>query len=136
MAPPRNDQVARLIAEARLAYTSAYCPYSQYPVGAAILTTTGKMYSGCNVENASLGLSTCAERGAIAAGVNAGLHPGDLVALALVVTGGPATPCGACLQVIAEFASSECSIICTDLTGELEYYSLSNLLPQAFQMPR
>ena len=128
------NQTTRLIAEARLAYTNAYCPYSQFPVGAAILTVGGKTFQGCNVENASLGLSICAERNAIAAAVNAGLLPGGLAAVALVMTEGLATPCGACLQVIAEFAAPECSIICSDLTGEVEYYSLNDLLPQAFHL--
>nr|MDQ3023992.1 cytidine deaminase [bacterium] len=98
----------------------AYSSYSGYAVGAALLTTAGAKYRGCNVENISYGLTVCAERNAIAAAVAGGLRPYGLTAMA-IVAGSSETgaiyfaeaplPCGACLQVIAEFASAEMHVI-------------------------
>lgn len=134
MPTPSIKQAERLIKQAQMGYLGAYCPYSDFPVGAAVLTIHGTMFHGCNVENASVGLSVCAERNAIAAAVAEGMRPGGLAAVALVTVEGLSVPCGACLQVIAEFAAHGCTIISTDLTGEVEYYSLDELLPQAFHM--
>ena len=94
---------APLLAEAQRVRENAWAPYSCYRVGAAILSSTGRIYAGCNVENASFGLTICAERNAVAQMVAAG----DRVPVALVViTAGPApgTPCGLCRQTLAEFA--------------------------------
>src|SRR5580692_6453245 len=102
----RRDDLANLqraTEAAREARAQAYAPYSRYRVGASVLTRTGRVYAGCNVENATFGATICAERSAIAAMVAAGDR--DPVAC-VVVTGGPrpGSPCGICRQVLAEFA--------------------------------
>lgn len=98
-APPWETLEAAALAVQK----NAHAPYSHYRVGAAIWTTSGKLFSGCNVENASYGLCCCAERSAIAAMVSAG-HK-DIAALAVVTTGDePGSPCGMCRQVLSEFA--------------------------------
>ena len=99
LAPPWETLEAAALAVQK----NAHAPYSHYHVGAAIWTTSGRLFSGCNVENASYGLCCCAERSAIAAMVSAG-HK-DLAALAVVTTGDtPGSPCGMCRQVLSEFA--------------------------------
>ncbi len=102
MSEPSIDWPA-LVAAASAARQNAHAPYSSYLVGAALLTRSGKVFAGCNVENASYGLCLCAERSAIAAMVAAGER--DPVALAVVTKGPKAgSPCGMCRQVLAEFA--------------------------------
>ncbi len=100
----------KLVEAAKSAQKKAYCPYSRYPVGAAVLAESGRIYSGCNVENASFGLSICAERAAI---FNAVMH-GEKKIMAVCVAAKSATPCGACRQVIVEFASKDAEMICVD----------------------
>jgi cytidine deaminase len=123
-----------LIQQARAAAQQAYCPYSHYPVGAAVLTADGAVYTGCNVENASYGLTVCAERIAVFKAISHGHR--DVVALAVV--GGtprqPATPCGACLQVLAEFADAHLPIFIRPLKrGCGVDRLLGELLPVVFQ---
>ncbi len=89
-----------LVSAARAAREKAYAPYSRYQVGAAVQTVEGRVFTGCNIENASYGLSICAERTAIFAAVAAGAR--EITAVALVTADG-GTPCGACRQVLAEF---------------------------------
>ena len=94
----------RLLKRARAAMKSAYAPYSKFPVGAAILLHDGRIFSGCNVENASYGLTICAERNAIFSAVAASTRKPAITAVAVVNQRGiPCSPCGACRQVIAEF---------------------------------
>ncbi len=100
----------RLVEAAKAAQKKAYCPYSRYPVGAAVLAESGRIYSGCNVENASFGLSICAERTAI---FNAVMH-GEKKIKAVCVAAKSATPFGACRQVIVEFAARDAEMICVD----------------------
>lgn len=127
--------LGRLIEAARAAREQAYCPYSGFAVGAAVLTEDGGVFSGCNVENASYSLSLCAERAAIAAAVAGGMQQGELAALALVAdTPQPVTPCGACRQVIMEFAAEGCRVVSTTLAGETRVDSAENLLPEAFSL--
>ena len=123
-----NDE---LIKAAKIARRSAYAPYSNFGVGAALLTKDGKIFTGCNVENVSLGLTICAERSAVAAAVNSGSK--DFVAIA-VVTGSkkPAVPCGACRQVLAEF-NSAIRILAVNEDGVVEQLELSDLLPKPNQ---
>ncbi len=122
-----------LILSAREASESAYCPYSKYPVGAALMGVDGEVYIGCNVENASYGLSMCAERTAIFNAVGNGCR--NFVAMALV--GGKkeaATPCGACRQVLAEFCSPDMPVLYADLTdGDITETTAGTLLPLAFK---
>lgn len=123
-----------LLAAARDAQAAAYCPYSNFPVGAALLTADGAIYKGCNVENASYGLSLCAERNAIAAAVAAGQM--DFVAIAVVTQAGePARPCGACRQVIAEFSLRENPVIVLSANdSDIAIEAITDLLPKSFSL--
>jgi cytidine deaminase len=115
---------------ARIASASAYCRYSNFRVGAAVLTSDGAIARGCNVENASFGLTICAERNAIFSAIAGGARA--IVALALYTpTPQPVTPCGACRQVLAEFAPSLEITSCTTLGAE-SHWSLDQLLPAPF----
>ncbi len=129
------DRLGALLAAASAAQANAHAPYSDYRVGAAVEDSHGRIFSGCNVENASYGLSICAERNALAAAVAAGLQPGELAALLLLTSGGePAVPCGACLQVVAEFAAEDMRITCAAESGEAKEYALDDLLPRRFRL--
>ncbi len=130
-----DAKLEALLAQAAQARLHAYCPHSSFAVGAAVLTNSGAVHHGCNVENASYGLSLCAERNAVTAAVASGMQPGMLLALALITaTPQPVVPCGACLQVLAEFAAEDCRIICATLEGQVLRQPLTELLPRAFSM--
>ena len=117
---------------AREASTRAYCPYSRFAVGAAVRTADGRTFTGCNVENASFGLTICAERNAIFQAVAAGAR--DIVAVALYTpTAQPSTPCGSCRQVMAQFGTPQ--IRCECQGGASARYTLDDLLPQRFGLP-
>lgn len=120
-----------IIAAARRVRAHAYAPYSGYSVGAAVMGENGVFYTGCNVENASYGLTICAERAAVFAMVADGCTA--LTQCALVTKDG-GVPCGACLQVLSEFVKkpSECQIHCEDEAGNSKQYFLSELIPHAF----
>ena len=123
-----------LLEAARAASRTAYCPYSKFPVGAAVLAG-GRIFTGANVENASYGLTICAERTAAFAAVLAGSSRIEAVAVACVAAPAGADPallmpCGACRQVLAEFAASESPII-VDRAGT---FTLAQLLPLAFRL--
>lgn len=110
---------------------NAYVPYSNFPVGAALLSKTGEVFTGCNVENSSYGLSMCAERTAIFKAVSEGTRIFDK----LVITGnteGPISPCGACRQVISEFCSEDMPVILTNVNGNRKETTVGELLPGAF----
>lgn len=106
----------------------AYAPYSKFKVGAAIIGGTGTIYDGANVENVSFGLTICAERAAIAKAVSAGERSIQAVA---VCTENGVTPCGACRQVIREFAA-DCPVYLVDGDGRRRETSLAALLPESF----
>ncbi len=123
-----------LVQTAREARNNAYAPYSHYPVGAAVLTASGRVYAGCNVEIAINGLSVCAERVAVTTAVAAGER--EIIAVA-VVTPTEAAPCGACRQVLAEFlpaAGHGDQDMLVIIAGEQGYQTmhLSDLLPRPF----
>ena len=119
----------KLLAEAKRVRDFAYCPYSKFAVGAAVLGASGEIYGGCNVENAAYSVTNCAERTAIYNAVSAGEE--DILALAVVTESSPpATPCGACRQVVAEFRITR--ILIANLAGEVKEMTLSELLPDAF----
>lgn len=122
-----------LIAAARSARERAYCPYSGYSVGAAVLGDDGKVYVGCNVENASYGLTMCAERTAILGMVAAGCRTLREV---VVATRDAGTPCGACRQVMAEFIedAEAVRVHCVDDSEKVQTYLFSELLPNAFEL--
>jgi cytidine deaminase len=119
-----------LVDAAVVARDKAYAPYSKYPVGAAALGASGRVYSGCNVENASYGLSVCAERVAIFQAIAEGERA--ITALAVVTENG-ATPCGACRQVLHEFGS-RARVILARSDGTFREVGLDNLLPDAFAL--
>ena len=126
----------RLLKTARKVAHYAYCPYSGLAVGCAVMTKRIRYYAGCNVENASFGLSICAERNAIAAAATDGMFAGDLEVVCIYTEGEKhITPCGACLQVIAEFASDDCLILCAAKGQRTIKYKLKDLLPEAFEFP-
>ena len=120
----------KLITKATAARENAYVPYSEFPVGAAVLTAQGEIYTGCNVENSSYGLCNCAERTAIFKSVSEGDK--DIEAIAVVAdTDGPCSPCGACRQVIMEFGP-EIDVIMTNLNGDTIVKQANELLWGAF----
>jgi cytidine deaminase len=119
-----------LLAAAREAQKKAYAPYSNYRVGAAVRGDNGKIYAAANVENASYGLSICAERNAISAAVFDGVR--RIVAVAVVTASSPpVAPCGACRQTLAEFAD-DLPVALSNEHGERRDTSLRELLPMAF----
>ena len=123
---------AELMQIALKAREKAYVPYSHFKVGAALETKDGKVYEGCNVENASYGLTNCAERTAFFAAVADGYRPGDFVKLAVVgQTEDVISPCGACRQVISELGA-DCEIILSNLDGKMHKTEIQKLLPGAF----
>jgi cytidine deaminase len=123
-----NDQ--ELIALARTARERAYAPYSQFKVGAALLSASGKVFLGCNVENSAYPATICAERGAVAAAIAAGEH--DFVRLAVIAgSPRPVSPCGMCRQVLAELAPSA-RVLLANLDGAVEETTTQQLLPGAF----
>ena len=125
--------IERLVEAARRAQANAYAPYSSFPVGAAVLAEDGRVFPGCNVENSSFGLTVCAERNAVAAAVVAGARP---IAVAVVANGKAVAPCGACRQVLAEFAAAMPVILATSAGGDPQLTSLDALLPGAFVFER
>ena len=109
----------------------AYAPYSKFLVGAAVLAKSGKIYTGCNIENASYGLTLCAERNALFSAVGAGER--EFTALCVVGdTEAPISPCGACRQVMAEFKVP--CIILANLKDDVKEYTLEELLPYGFSL--
>ena len=131
---PASLSPARLIAEAEQARAHAHAPYSRFSVGAALLTRDGRVIRGCNVENASFGLSICAERNAVWKAVS----QGDRDFVAVAVTAGPdggASPCGACRQVLQEFAP-DLVVYWKDGRGRVLREKLSRLLYRPFVYPR
>ncbi|MGH2458175.1 MAG: cytidine deaminase [Chloroflexota bacterium] len=121
---------AALVQAAWQARENAYAPYSQFRVGAAVLAGSGKIYPGTNVENASSGLTICAERAAIFAAIGAGER--SIRAVAVVTEAEqPTPPCGACRQVLQEFGP-EALVVAANRTGRSREWRLSDLLPDAF----
>jgi cytidine deaminase len=119
----------KLYKEAKTMIDSAYAPYSRFKVGAAVMTTDGKIFKGANIENASFGAGICAEQVAVSAAVSAGEREFDAIA---VVSGeGSAWPCGICRQFMYEF-SPEMKVITGDDEDHLEVYELAELLPKGF----
>ena len=132
----RIDDWPTLEEAARKAAAGAYCPYSRFRVGAALLTDDERIITGCNIENASYGATICAERVALAAALAAGVRNFK----ALVIAAGertPAPPCGICRQMLAEFAAPEFPIRSVTLTpgdAPAAEYTLGELLPHAFEL--
>lgn len=128
-----QDLIERMRDQASDAMMNAYCPYSHFKVGAAVLGTSGRVYSGCNVENISLGLTICAERNAVFQAIAAGEK--ELLALVIVSPDDePVMPCGACLQVVNEFGVEQ-DVISFSPSGRVIRISLRELLPNQFSRP-
>lgn len=124
-----TDTDKKLIAEAKRVREFAYCPYSKFAVGAAVLGASGEIYGGCNIENASFSVTNCAERTAIFKAISSGEE--DILAIAVVAEAvNPVPPCGACRQVIAEFNIPH--ILMANLADEVREMTLEELLPGAF----
>lgn len=122
-----------LILKAIEARENAYVPYSKFSVGAAVLTTNGEVYLGCNIENASYGLCMCAERNALYNAYCHGVTQDDIEALAIVAdTELPVSPCGACRQVINELFPKNAPIYLANLSGDVKETTIEELLPYAF----
>ena len=124
-----TDEISVLVREAVRARENAYCPYSGFRVGAALLSKSGSVFVGCNVENASFAAGSCAERVALGNAV----ANGELEFSAIAVCGGdgPCMPCGVCRQALLEFGDID--VYCSDATGaDVRKYRLSDLLPEAF----
>ena len=125
-----NEEKKNLIERALEARKNAYAPYSEYKVGACLITADGKYYTGCNVENASYGATNCAERTAVFKAVSEGVK--DFKAIAVAGSGNgdfsrPCTPCGACLQVLSEFCGDDMVIVLSN-----GWYRLADFLPMRF----
>ena len=132
---PLSVEVEALIRAARAAREFAYAPYSGFKVGAAALVKDGRVFGGCNVENASYGLCNCAERTALFAGVAAGCRPGDFTHVAVVAdTVGPVPPCGACRQVMHEMGGPLLIVVQSNLRGDTVQTTVAQLLPGAFSL--
>jgi len=122
------EELLRRAAEAR---ENAYVPFSGFAVGAAVLTADGRVFSGCNVENRSYGLTICAERVAVATAVAAGAR--EIRAVAVVTESAPpAAPCGLCRETLAEFGSAELRIHLANPAGERRDVTLGELFPDPF----
>ena len=134
MSPWSADQSQALVAEALAVLPQAYAPYSRFPVGAALRARSGKTYRGVNVENASLGLSICAERNALFAAVAAGERAFDAIAI-VTRAPQPTPPCGACRQVLVEFAPDEFPVLLATAAAPdaAESTLLGVLTPRAFR---
>jgi len=125
-----NEKYKKLIGEAEQARKKAYTPYSKFKVGAAILTSEGRIFSGCNIENASFGLTICAERVAVFKAISEGFKKFEAIAI-IADTLRPCYPCGACRQVILEFGE-DITLIMANLKGDIKINKIKELLPEAF----
>lgn len=120
-----------LMEQSKVARENAYVPYSKFKVGAALLAKDGTVFEGCNIENASFGLTNCAERTAIFKAVSQGVKEFEAIAI-VADTEGPCSPCGACRQVIAEFCAPTMPVYLTNLKGDVLETTVEALLPGAF----
>lgn len=121
----------QLIKEAKAAREKAYVPYSKFKVGAALLTKDGKVYHGCNIENAAYSMCNCAERTALFKAYSEGDKDYSMIAV-VADTARPVPPCGACRQVISELCSKDMKVVLTNLKGDVEELTVGELLPGAF----
>ena len=126
---PKNQNIAKLAEIARAVRDRAHAPYSHFQVGAALESENGKVFSGCNVENISYGLTICAERNAVFAAVASGSRAFRRIVI-VADSKEPVTPCGACRQVLSEF-SENMEVISVNLEGKEFRASLTELLPRS-----
>jgi cytidine deaminase len=127
-----ESNIRELAEAAKVASTRAYCPYSRFPVGAALRVGDGRVFAGCNVENASYGLTVCAERNAIFHAISEGAT--EIVALVIYTpTDAPVSPCGACRQVLFEFGKNA-DVVCVCAGAQRLIFKASELLPHGFAL--
>jgi len=128
-----NENIKKLLDAARKAKENAYAPYSHFHVGAALMTEDGNIYSGCNVENTSYGLTICAERNAIFKMAAEGKR---LISEILVIgdTEEFLPPCGACRQVIAEFSKKETPVYMCNKNGDVKQSTVDDIIPYSFTL--
>lgn len=123
--------VEELVELASQAREFSYSPYSRFRVGAAVECSDGRVFTGCNVENASYGLTMCAERVALGKAISDGAR--EFIRIAVIADAqAPVPPCGACRQVIAELCGNQIEVVMSDLNGKIERHTISQLLPEAF----
>lgn len=126
----------RLVQKAREAAEKAYCPYSGYSVGAAVLAESGNIYTGCNVENGSYGATICAERTAILKAVSEGERRISALAISSEEGSDPPFPCGMCRQVMTEFCSADTPVIVYDGDKSVFNFTLEELMPYGFKFDK
>ncbi len=122
-------EIEKLVSRAKEAAEYSYSPYSQFPVGAALLCKNGKVVTGTNIENRSFGLTNCAERSALFAALSAGIHDFEAMAVAAPASAVPIPPCGACRQVLSEFVESDFKIYFAGKLPEYVTVTMGELLP-------
>jgi cytidine deaminase len=120
-----------LIVEANKAREFAYVPYSNFKVGAALVSKDGQVFHGCNIENAAYSMTNCAERTALFKAYSEGVTQFDSLVV-VADTDGPVSPCGACRQVISELCDAEMEVVLTNLKGDTLKIQVKDLLPGAF----
>ncbi|HHU90435.1 MAG TPA: cytidine deaminase [Clostridiaceae bacterium] len=126
---PDSGELVSLAVKVR---ENAYAPYSNFRVGAALFADNGKIYTGCNVENASYGAAICAERTAIVKAISDGAK--NILAIAVSSDSNlPTMPCGICRQVLSEFCSSDMPLFLSNRNGEYKVFSFEELLPHSFK---
>lgn len=124
-----------LIKAASAAMENAWCPYSRFSVGAAILMSDGEIVTGCNVENSSFGLTNCAERTAVFSAITKGYGSGDFLSIVVRTQGAePSSPCGACRQVLSEFFSGDAVVVAVGDGGKSMTWTVKELLPDGFRL--
>lgn len=129
-----KEKIKLLMDEARKAVERSYSPYSNFPVGCALLTKDGKIYTGVNIENVSFGATNCAERSAIFTAVSEGYRPGFIKAVAVAgETDNFLPPCSICRQVLVEMADAQTPVYLTRRDGEILHTSVEKLVPYAFE---
>lgn len=131
---PLSADERALVALARASRVHAYAPYSRFAVGAALSLKDGRRSGGCNVENATYGLTVCAERVALLKALSEGARPGDFTALAIVsAAASPTPPCGACRQLLWEFCG-DVPVLCVTEDNQVARFQLRDLLPVPFDV--
>jgi len=128
-----DTKISELLAHAQSASENAYSPYSGARVGACVVDKKGKIYTGCNVENASYSLTQCAERNALVAAVNAGVRAGSIHTVLIYATGFDVlAPCGACRQFMSELLADDARVISCHSETDYRSWSIKELLPHPF----
>ena len=126
--------IEQLKPDAAEACAHAHAPYSHFPVGAALIARSGEIYSGCNVENSSFGLTICAERNALAQAIACGVRPGDVTGVLIYTPGAVAhAPCGACRQVMHELLSDDALVVSCCDEEAIRTWALADLMPEPFE---